>query len=73
MNLPIGSKWYTSICRGKFMGGGSEPITDILAPQQKCATSKRLLKKSERVIDSMRKSLFIDENFDEEYRLRFAS
>src|SRR5262245_50318224 len=26
MNLPIGTKWYTSICRGKFLGGGSEPI-----------------------------------------------
>src|SRR5262245_2677511 len=26
MNLPIRSQLYASICGGKFMGGGSEPI-----------------------------------------------
>jgi hypothetical protein len=42
MNLPIGSKLYTSIYCGKFMGGGSEPISNIHALHQKCATSKRV-------------------------------
>jgi hypothetical protein len=33
-------QWYTSIYCGKFMGGGSEPITKIRAPQHNGATSK---------------------------------